>query len=725
MVMPKEHTFEKASHSFRISGLLISALKKFTRSSVSVEGLENLRANPTLFVVNHFTRMETGILPHVLYQFNGQMVHSLADSTLFVGKLGQFLASVGAYPLNTEGRDEKIISELMRGTYNWVIFPEGSMVKNKKIVDKGRLQMHLPDAIRGPHTGAATLALKTFLMKQEYKRAIADNNIDVINYYQDTYNLHGPGDLAPLDLCIVPVNITYYPLRPGKNLLSTAVQLLVKDLSPVAEEELLVEGKLLLQESDISISFGHALDIRSFTRPYRRLFAYLLPFLSASNKINWLIAVMRHRLTHIFMHRVYTRLSINMDHLVATALRYFPAKGMQEAIFKQILYLAIVIIKTEHCRRVHPSLGDGTVNLVSGEPYKPYDKIMQLVEAEGVAFREDGYLFVDHNKIKKNYAFHRVRIDSTTRVLANEFEVMSSSVAIIKKLVRSPAARLSLQVSEMVKERDYSIYEEERMHSFIKNETKSREVGKPRHLIGDKNKPGIVLAHGFLSSPGEMLELGEYLNQRGYGVYLVRLAGHGTHASELNNATVKTWSESFKRGYAVLSHYHSKVVVGGFSAGALIALLKGACSAENVAGIVVINPALRLRQKSSLLSPMLDRWNKALESISLQGAAVKWVANNPENPDTNYEQVYIGGLRQFLLLQETCQKKLADICAPLLIIQGSKDPLVDPAGAAEIMHKARSSNKKLEEIVFKRHVIVRGDACIEVFKVVELFMGRL
>ncbi len=722
--MPKVHTLEKASHSFRISGLLISALKKLIRSSISVEGLENLRANPTLFVVNHFTRMETGILPYVLYQFNGQMVHSLADSSLFVGKLGQFLTSVGAYPLNLKGRDEKIISELMRGSYNWVIFPEGSMVKNKKVVNKKRLRMQLPDATRAPYTGAATLALKTFLMKQEYIRAIADNNEELINYYQDNYQLYGPGDLAPLDLCIVPVNITYYPLRPGKNILSTAVQMLVKDLSPEAEEELLVEGKLLLQEGDISISFGHPIDIRHFTQVYRRLFAYL-PFVSAVKKRNALITIMRHRLTRIFMHRVYMRLSINMDHLVATALRYLPAKGMPEKVFKQILYLTVNMIRTEHHRRLHSSLGEGTINLVSGEAYQPYDNIMQLVETEKVARRENGYLYADHEKIKKQYAFHRVRLESTTRVLANEFEVMSSSVAVIKKLMRSSFSKLSLQVSETVKKRDCAIYEQERMRSLNKQDTKSRAVGKPRHLLGDKNKPGIVLVHGFLSSPGELLTLAEYLNQRGYGVYLARLAGHGTHPSELDTVTVKSWSESLKRGYAVLSHYHAQVLVGGFSGGALLALLKGACSVENVAGIVVINPALKIRQKSSRFSPMLDRWNKALENLSLPKGTVKWVENKPENPDTNYQQIYISALRQLLDLQEVCEDKLSAIRAPILVIQGREDPVVDPSGAREIIHKVNSANKKLEEIMFKRHVIVRGDASIEVFKVIEQFMETL
>ncbi|WP_369433733.1 alpha/beta fold hydrolase [Psychromonas sp. MME1] len=703
-----ESRLEKASRSFRISGLLISALEKFTRTSISVEGLENTRANPTLFVVNHFTRIETCLLPKVLYQFNGQMVHSLADSALFVGKFGQFLTSVGAFPVNLKGRDEKIISELMRGSYNWVIFPEGSMMKNKKVVENGRLQLHLPHIKRSPYTGAATLALKSFLLKEDYKQAIADNNEKLINFYQDTYHLRGPGNLDPLDLCIVPVNITYYPLRPGRNLLATGVQLLLKDLPPKVEEELLVEGKLLLQESDMSISFGHPLDVRSFCKPYRRLFNLFLPFLSTQRKINWLMLLMRHRLTRLFMHRIYKRLSINMDHLVATALRYVPVQGIAEQTFKQVIYLAIVMIKNHGQRRVHQSIDDRVINLIAEDPYKPYESIIALAESEKVLRREDGLLYVDHNKIKLQHAFHRVRLDNTTAVLANEFEVMEESVAAIKKLLANSAAKLTYQVADAIMNRDCSIYEEERMRSYIKDESKSRDVGKPRHLVGDKSKPGIVLIHGFLASPLEMLALGEYLNKLGYGVYLVRLEGHGTHPSELENATVEKWRDSVQRGYALLSHYYRKVIVVGFSAGALLALLKGSSEGKQLAGIVAINPALTLRQKSSQLSPMLDRWNKALHNLSLKRGTLPWLENESENSDSNYDKIYISGLRQFTELQALCGDKLAKVRAPLLIIQGSNDPLVDPSGAREIVNTVCSSQKKLEEIAFNRHVIVRG-----------------
>lgn len=599
------------------------------------------------------------------------------------------------------------------------------MIKNKKVVEKGRLQLHLPQGKRSPYTGAATLALKTFLMKQEYIQAIADNDEELINYYQDTYQLNGPGDLSPLDLCIVPVNITYYPLRPGKNLLATGVQLLLKDLSPKVEEELLVEGKLLLQESDMSISFGHAIDMRSFTRPYRRLFHYLLPFICAEKKRNWLMAIMRHRLTHTFMHRIYKRLSINMDHLVATALRYVPSKGIDENDFKKIIYLAIESTKKQQRGRVHPSIGDAVINLISEDEYKPYMSIMDLAESEQIIQRINGYLFVDHNKIKKNHTFHRARLDSTTRVLANEFEVMHKSVATIKKLMNTSTNKLSYQVAEAVINRDCAIYEQERMRSYKKGESKPRSAGKPRYLAGDKNKPGIVLVHGFLASPLEMLELGEYLNQCGYGVYLVRLAGHGTHPSSLEKTKVKKWNESLQRGYAVLTHYHDRVVVVGFSAGALLALLKGCADNDKLAGIIAINPALKLRQKSALLSPMLDRWNKALHNLSVRRGRLQWLDNHSENPDSNYDKIYISGLRQLVRLQKKCQARLAEVSSPLLIIQATDDPLIEPSSAQDIFHNVSSSQKKLEEIVFKRHVIVRGDDCLEVFKVVELFMDNI
>ena len=723
--MSEEDTLAKANRSFRFAGLIVSAIKKLSRSAVSVEGQENLRANPTLFVVNHFTRFETGLLLHILYKHNGQMAHSLADSGLFKGKFGQYLESVGAHPLDMPGRDEKMISELMKGSHNWVIFPEGSMVKSKKVMHDGQLQLQLENKIIAPHTGASVLALKTFLMKEQYKRAIADNNEALINYYQDTYDLRGPGDLAPLDLCIVPVNITYYPLRPGKNLLSTGVQLWVKDLEPKLEEELLVEGKILLQESDISISFGHPIDVRHFSKPYRRLFSYLLPFISTQRKMDWMMKLMRHRLTHKSMHRVYSRLSINMDHIVATALRYVPAQGISEKHFKEIIYLACLQIKKQNHRRVHRSIQDGIINLVADGEYSAYNSIMTLAFEEKVALIKAGWLTVDHESIQAPQPFHRMRIDNTTSVLANEFEVMKWAVKIIKKLTHSSAKKRAQQVAEAVIERDKSIYENERMRSYIKEESKSREVGKPQFMPGDANKAGIVLVHGFLASPGELLQLANHLNQQGHGVYIVRLQGHGTHSSELKSVSVQAWLESVQRGYAVLAHYHSQVILAGFSAGALLALVQGASELLKLKAIICINPALSLHQKSTKLSPMLHRWNRLLKGLSVEAGSLPYVDNEAQYPETNYDKIYVSSLTHLLALQELCREKLILVRVPLLVIQAENDPVVETSSAQEVIDKTSSSEKYLQYLPLQQHVIVRDEGSVETFSLIDNFITTL
>lgn len=723
--MTDEHTLAKANRSFRFAGLIVSAIKKLSRSAVSVEGAEKLRSNPTLFVANHFTRFETGLLLHILYKHNGQMAHSLADSALFKGKFGQYLESVGAHPIDMPGRDEKIISELMKGTHNWVIFPEGSMIKNKKVMHDGQLQLHLENKVIAPHTGASVLALKSFLMKEQYKEAISNNNEQLINHYQDTYDLHGGGDLSPLDLCIVPVNITYYPLRPGKNLLSTGVQLWVKELSPKLEEELLVEGKILLQECDISISFGHPIDVRDFCKPYRRFFSLLQPFISADRKMDWMMKLMRHRLTNKFMQRVYTRLSINMDHIVATALRYVPILGISERNFKRVIYLACLQIRKNNNRLAHRSIRDGIINLLLDEDYEPYNSIMKLAADESIAVVKAGLLIVDHERIRSLHPFHRMRLDNITSVLANEFEVVKWAVKIIKKLSCSTALQLTQQVAEMVMQRDIAIYEGERMRSYIEGESKSRDVGKPRFMRGDSKKGGIVLIHGFLASPGESLQLAEHLNKQGYGVYLVRLAGHGTHPSELQNATLECWLESLKRAIAVMAHVHQKVFLSGFSAGALLALLQGTFTYKPISGIIAINPALTLCQKSAQLSPMLDKWNRLLQGISLASAQLPYIENDAQYPDSNYDKIYVVGLTRLLELQQQCREQLAQVQVPLLVIQADQDPVVSPSSAQEVIEKVSSQNKSLEYLPFQQHVIVRGEGSAETFQLIDKFIASL
>ena len=58
---------------------------------------------------------------------------------------------------------------------------------------------------------------------------------------------------------LVPVNVTYYPIRSRQNALTTLASYLVNDIPERYEEELLFEGTMLLSGVDMDISFGRPL----------------------------------------------------------------------------------------------------------------------------------------------------------------------------------------------------------------------------------------------------------------------------------------------------------------------------------------------------------------------------------------------------------------------------------------------------------------------------------
>ena len=179
------------------------------------------------------------------------LVRVLADPMFFTHpRVGHYLLSIGGLPTTYPHKYEAIARDILHGGW-WLIFPEGSMMKDRKVIDRGRLQVS--DATgsgrRPPHSGAARIMLTV----QRYQAALR-HAVRTGENLEDLCTTLGLHHLSPTHLqalaqrpaALVPLNVTYYPLNPQATLLTSWLTRLVSallhaDLRARLVEELTVE----------------------------------------------------------------------------------------------------------------------------------------------------------------------------------------------------------------------------------------------------------------------------------------------------------------------------------------------------------------------------------------------------------------------------------------------------------------------------------------------------
>jgi esterase/lipase len=266
-------------------------------------------------------------------------------------------------------------------------------------------------------------------------------------------------------------------------------------------------------------------------------------------------------------------------------------------------------------------------------------------------------------------------------------------------------------------ERDYEKF-------YIKKESKEKDVGKPFLIKGTSRNLGVVLIHGYMAAPLEVRELADYLGRRGLWVYAPRLRGHGTSPDDLAIRSYADWVASVETGYAIISNICEQVVVGGFSAGAGMAL-DLAARVKDIKEVFAVCPPMRLKDFSSKFVPAVDVWNRLMERVRLDGAKKEFVENFPENPHINYFRNPVSGVLELERFMESLEKKLPAIDMPALVIQSLGDPVVKPSGSRRAFDLMGSEDKTYILYNYDRHGILLGKDASRVHKAIGDFIEKL
>jgi esterase/lipase len=134
-------------------------------------------------------------------------------------------------------------------------------------------------------------------------------------------------------------------------------------------------------------------------------------------------------------------------------------------------------------------------------------------------------------------------------------------------------------------------------------------VPNEEHFGKDKNghySRGIVLIHGLSDSPYHMRSLAEHFRDQGFLVRALLLPGHGTKPGDLTKVTTETWLEATEYVIRGMQSEVDQLFLGGYSLGGALAVHYALLDQQDLSGLFLFNPCLKVRTKLAWLAGPLN-----------------------------------------------------------------------------------------------------------------------
>ncbi|MGJ3507366.1 alpha/beta hydrolase [Enemella sp. A6] len=202
----------------------------------------------------------------------------------------------------------------------------------------------------------------------------------------------------------------------------------------------------------------------------------------------------------------------------------------------------------------------------------------------------------------------------------------------------------------------------------------------------------VLLCHGFTGSPASMRPWAQYLADRGYRVAVPLLPGHGTHWRDLNLTEWTDWYACVEQEFNVLRRECRQVFVAGMSMGGALSLRLAQRYGADVAGLMLVNPAIASRDRAMRLLPVLSRVIASIKGIGND------IARGGD--EIGYPRTPLKAANSMTHLWADVRNHLGRVDQPILLCTSRIDHVVDPSSAEAI--EAGVSSTELERVHLER-----------------------
>lgn len=222
-------------------------------------------------------------------------------------------------------------------------------------------------------------------------------------------------------------------------------------------------------------------------------------------------------------------------------------------------------------------------------------------------------------------------------------------------------------------------------------------VSQPKPFFFEAGPRAVLLLHGFTGNSADVRMLGRFLEKKGYTSLAPHYKGHGVAPEELVETGPADWWQDVEAAYNQLKEAgYEEIAVAGLSLGGVFTLKTG--YTYPVKGLVTMCAPMFMKT-TDLMYEGVVKYAKEYKKYEGKETAVI------EEEMKKFKEKPMDSLKDLQQLVADVKDHVDHVYAPLLVVQGSLDDVINPESANIIFDKAESFQKELKWYEQSGHVI--------------------